>query len=123
MSPPLRVCEAGEGALLPWKTIRGRDTSRGYSWFYHTVWIWPWDSGQLHHESQSFVHGTFVREDRGHVGSQQDQVRTFPVSVRVLASHPSFEQFGQIVFRPELIIQSGVPIHTAFFRSASVPGH
>ena len=34
------------------------------------VSIWLWDSGQLHHQSQSFVHSFFVRKHGGYVGRQ-----------------------------------------------------
>jgi hypothetical protein len=67
---------------------------REISTLCHTVSICPWDSGELHDQSQSLIHSFLVGKHRGYVGGQQDQVRTLPVSVRVFASYPSLEQFG-----------------------------
>jgi len=95
-----------------------RESSR----FYHIVSIRSRDAGQLHYQSQSFVYSFFVRKNRGYIRSQQDQVCSLPVSVRIFTSYSSLEQLGQIVFRSKLVIHSSLLLHIAFFPWMSVPG-
>jgi hypothetical protein len=121
MSPPLRGCEAGEPyCISQWLT--GTNNLRDSPRSYHLVSIWPRDSDQLHHRSESFVHGFIVSRDLSYIGSLHD-LFVPSVSVRMSVSYLSLEQLRRIVFGPELVILSGVLIHTTFFRSASVSGH
>ena len=109
MSPNLQDCQpAGRGLLPPQGNSRSGNLPKAQLPTTLCPSICLRDSSKLHHESQSLIHGSLVGKYRSHIGGQQDKVRAFPISVRILAPYAILEQFGQVVFRSKLVIHSSL---------------
>jgi len=54
---------------------------------------------QLDDQTQRLVHGLGAWKRPRDIRLQQDQIRSFPVTLGIFATNPAFEQLGQVVLR------------------------